>query len=150
MADDRSRSRSRSRSPERNDDNKPADDDNNAPPADDAPTNNGDDKNGGSAPPANDGGDGGNGDEVKLYVGNLDYGKLLVSITYYNYYNIYLSVCLFVCLFGRSVSWAFHSFLTSMILFSWPQKSCNIKNNNTMQPPTMHVYEKYSEPSAQP
>jgi len=52
------RSRSRSRSPGRDANNAPAD--NNAPPADDYKQDNG----------------GGAEEEVKLYVGNLDYGKI--------------------------------------------------------------------------
>lgn len=65
MAD---RSRSRSRSPDRG-----------APPADDPPA---DAPTGEAPPPAANGDagasnpDGSTGDEVKLYVGNLDYGKL--------------------------------------------------------------------------
>ena len=56
------RSRSRSRSPARDGDNAPAD--NNAPPADDYKQDNGN----GGAPAAE-------AEEVKLYVGNLDYSE---------------------------------------------------------------------------
>ena len=69
--DRRSRSRSRSRSPERGGDNG----DNNAPPSDNGPA--ADDNN--NAPAAGAGDNGGeNPDEVKLYVGNLDYCELIL------------------------------------------------------------------------
>ena len=73
--------RSRSRSPDRG-----------APPADqeqypasdnNPPQNGGDDQgqqppmNGSGSGDANDAGGSGNGEEVKLYVGNLDYGKMI-------------------------------------------------------------------------
>ena len=75
------RERSRSRSPDRGD--PPADNDQDYPPA------GGDDKSpaapqdgGGTPANDNDNGDGaGSADEVKLYVGNLDYGT---------YYNVFL------------------------------------------------------------
>ena len=73
--------RERSRSPDRGD--PPADSEKDFPPA------GGDDKytdtpqdGGGDGAPANNSGDGagaGGGDEVKLYVGNLDYGTLVSS-----------------------------------------------------------------------
>jgi hypothetical protein len=59
--------RSRSRSPDRE---APADDQQQPPANGDAPPAD----NGGA--PADGGDNGGTGDEVKLYVGNLDYGKL--------------------------------------------------------------------------
>ena len=68
--DRRSRSRSRSRSPERGDDNG----DNNAPPSDNGPA--ADDNNNAPAAGGDNGGE--NPDEVKLYVGNLDYCELVL------------------------------------------------------------------------
>ncbi len=73
--------RERSRSPDRGD--PPKEEANEAPPAPAPAPINGDDKppaapqdsNGDSAPANNSGDAGSGGDQVKLYVGNLDYGK---------------------------------------------------------------------------
>jgi hypothetical protein len=78
MADDRSRSRSRSRSPDnRNGDSGGGGNNDNMPPQssghDDHNNNNGDDNNGHHGG-GGGGEDSGNPNEVKLYIGNLDYG----------------------------------------------------------------------------
>jgi hypothetical protein len=76
------RSRSRSRSPDRVGDQVPPQVSNDAPPADEQVVPPVDDQ---APPSSNDNGNGQGaetGEEVKLYVGNLDYGEYLVMILY--------------------------------------------------------------------